>query len=135
MVEESTPQRWVRTDFSRGEAVGALVWLSVGALLSMFLEVMYLGARVQLPNGTALALPVTIFFALGFNYVLTRTAMLWTKRPGIGLLPLGVWTAGFLVMAVIGPAMGDQWVVASARGVGLFFCGIVGGVWPLLRRQ
>ena len=32
----------VRDDFSRGEAIAGLVWLSVGALVSLVLEVVYL---------------------------------------------------------------------------------------------
>ena len=38
----------MRTDFSRGEQVTGLVWLAIGALLSVFLEVIYLTARIPL---------------------------------------------------------------------------------------
>lgn len=132
---EESPQRWVRTDFSRGEATAALVWLSVAALLSVFLEVMYLGARMHLPGGATIAVPYTIVIALAFNYVLSRTAALWTNKTAVAAIPLLAWVVGFLLMTLLGPVTGDQWVVASARGVGLFICGIAGGVWPLLHRQ
>ena len=53
----------MRTDFSRGEQVTGLVWLGIGALLSVFLEVIYLTARIPLSNGASVAFPITILLA------------------------------------------------------------------------
>ena len=50
----------MRTDFSRGEQVTGLIWLSLGALLSLFLEVIYLTARIPLADGASIAFPITI---------------------------------------------------------------------------
>ena len=36
------------TDFSRGEQVTGLVWLAIGALLSVFLEVIYLLSLIHI---------------------------------------------------------------------------------------
>ena len=56
----------VRDDFSRGEAIAGLVWLSVGALVSLVLEVVYLNW-------------IWVVVALLFNAVLTKTARLWSE--------------------------------------------------------
>lgn len=67
---------FVPFEFSRGEAVGGLLWLSVGALLSLVLEVVYLGAYITLPSGMRIAFPITILIAWWFSKVLTKTARL-----------------------------------------------------------
>ena len=84
----------MRTDFSRGEQVTGLVWLAIGALLSVFLEVIYLTARIPLSNGASVAFPITILLAWWFNSVLTRTARLWSPAPMVGAIPLIVWCLG-----------------------------------------
>ena len=102
----------VRDDFSRGEAVAGLVWLSIGAAVSLLLEVVYLNW-------------IWVVAALLFNAVLTKTARLWSQRHA--LLPLGVWGCAFFISLAILPPTGWSLVLLVA--------GIVGGVWPLVRRK
>ncbi|MFC6146355.1 hypothetical protein [Corynebacterium nasicanis] len=123
----------MRTDFSRGEAVGGLVWLSVAALIAVLLQVVYLGTWVTLPGGARLAVPYTIPLAFLFNMVLTRTARLWNPEPLVAAIPLYVWLAGYgaLMMGVV--VTGDQLLGSNIRAVLLLFAGVAGGVWPLVR--
>ena len=121
---------FVPFDFSRGEAVGGLIWLSVGALLSLVLEVVYLGAYITMPNGMHIAFPITIVIAWWFTRVLTKTARLWTPNQLIAAIPLIVWVLGFFAFLVVGSTTGDQWLGSNIRTVALLFAGIAGGVWP-----
>lgn len=102
----------VRDDFSRGEAVAGLVWLSVGALVSLALEVVYLSW-------------IWAVVALLFNAVLTKTARLWSQT--WALAPLGVWGCAFFISLAVLPPTSWSLVLLAA--------GIVGGVWPLVRRK
>lgn len=104
----------VRDNFSRGEVVAGLTWLSVGALVSVVLETVYLGWW-------------SFLVALLFNVVLTKTARLWSPRPGVALIPLVAWLAGFAVALALLPP--------TAGLVALPLAGIAGGVWPLLRAK
>ena len=74
----------ILNQFTRGEQVTGLVWLAVGALTSLVLEVVYLTARLPLPDGASVAFPITIVVAWWFNGVLTRTARLWSDNAYIG---------------------------------------------------
>lgn len=123
---------FVPFEFSRGEAVSGLLWLSVGALLSLVLEVVYLGAYITLPSGMRIAFPITILIAWWFSKVLTKTARLWTPNPLIAAVPLIVWVLGFFAFLVIGSTTGDQWLGSNIRTVALLFAGIIGGVWPFV---
>ena len=102
----------VRDDFSRGEAVAGLVWLSVGALVSLALEVVYLNW-------------IWAVVALLFNAVLTKTARLWSQTGAPA--PLGVGGGAFFISLAMLPPTGWSLV--------LFVAGIVGGVWPMVRRK
>ena len=124
---------FVRTDFSRGEAVGGLIWLSVAAFISVLLEVVYLGTWVTLPGGARLAVPYTIVLAFLFNMVLTRTARLWNPEPVVAAIPLYVWLAGYFALMMGVVVTGDQLVGSNIRSVLLLFAGVAGGVWPLMR--
>ena len=126
-------ERIIRTDFSRGEAGFGLLWLSIGALVSVLLEIVYLGTWITLPGGAKIAFPYTIIVAFLFNMVLTRTARLWTSTPAIALIPLTVWGLGFIGLMLGGGVTGDQLVVSSIRSVALLAAGIAGGIWPLIR--
>lgn len=126
-------ERIIRTDVSRGEIVGGLIWLSVAALVSVLLEVVYLGTWVTLPGGTKLALPYTILVAFFFNRVLTRTALLWHRSPVVAAVPLYVWGAGFLAFMMGVGVTGDQLLGNNIRSVLLLFAGGAGGLWPLVR--
>ena len=132
MVSED---RVIRTDFSRGEMIGGLVWLSLAAVLSAFLEVMYLGTWLTLPGGTRVAAPYTIIIAFLFNVVLTRPARLWTDRAGVAAVPLYAWVATYAVL-VLGPAVsGDQLVGNNIRSILLLAAGVSGGLWPIIRKK
>lgn len=120
----------VRDDFSRAEAIGGLVWLSVGAALSALLEVVYLGARVF-----GVPFPLSVVVAALFNAVLTRTARLWSPNPAVALIPLGVWLGCLFAFMFALPAAGTMLVPASLSTVALLLAGVVGGVWPLARRK
>lgn len=106
----------MRTDFSRGEQVTGLVWLAIGALLSVFLEVIYLTARIPLSNGASVAFPITILLAWWFNSVLTRTARLWSPAPLVGAIPLIVWCLGFFAFMLLVPMTGDM-LLADRKSV------------------
>ncbi len=123
---------FIRADFTRGEAIGGLVWLSIGALISVLLEIVYLGTWITLPDGGRLAFPYTIVIAFFFTMVLTRTAKLWTPDPRVAAVPLYAWLAGYVVLTFLVPVTGDQVVAAGIRAVLLLVAGIAGGVWPLV---
>lgn len=102
----------IRTEFSRGEAIAGITWLSVGALGSLILEVAYLNW-------------FWVIIAAVFNAVLTKTARLWSSRSMI--VPLAVWAAALFASMVILPPTG--WTLA------LLIAGLAGGVWPLLKAK
>lgn len=124
---------FIHRDLGRGEVVGGIIWLCVGALASLLLEVFYLGVRITLPGGFSMPFPYMIIVAFLFNMVLTRTAMLWTRsRPG-ALAPLGCWLAGFIALLVWSVVVGDQLLSSNLRTVLLLSAGAAGGIWPLVR--
>lgn len=119
----------IRTNFDRGEVVTGLVWLSLGAIFSLLLEVVYLGARLPLGE-TSIPFPVTIAVAFGFNLVLTRTALLWSRRTLVAAVPLIVWALGFLGLALAGGIGSLQALPATLSTILLFSAGVAGGGWP-----
>lgn len=116
------------------EVFWGLAWLSLGALLSVLLEVIYLGTWVQF-GGKAIPLPYTIPIAFFFTMVLSRTALLWTKRISIAAIPLFVWTVGFFLLTMWVSFSGDILVGENLRSMLLLFAGVAGGGWPLLRAK
>ncbi len=125
-----------REEFARGEVATGIAWLSVAALVSLVLEVVYLGARIDV-GGISIPVPWTIVAAYVFNLIITRTAMLWTDRSNIALIPMWTWIAGyvFLWFWTALPFGGDQVMGEWARTLLLLVAGIVGGGWPLRRRK
>lgn len=121
-----------REEFARGEAATGIAWLSVAALVSLVLEVVYLGARIDV-GGISIPVPWTIVAAYVFNLIITRTAMLWADRRNIALIPMWTWIAGyvFLWFWTALPFGGDQVMGEWARTLLLLVAGIVGGGWPL----
>lgn len=128
-------QGFIQHDFSRGEAVGGLFWLSLGALISVIMEVFYLGTWIALPGGTSVAFPVTIVIAFFFTMVLSRTAVLWTDRMAVAGVPLYTWVAGYLLLLLWPALTGDQLLGSNIRSVLLLAAGLVGGVWPLVSHK
>ncbi|UDL76580.1 hypothetical protein LH392_04625 [Corynebacterium uberis] len=129
------PQRhiFIRQDVSRAEVIGGITWLAVAAAVSVLLEVVYLSAWVSLPGGVQVPVPYTILLAGGFNLVLSRTALLWTRNKLAAGVPLWVWVAGFLTLTFWVMVTGDQLVGSSLRSLLLLVVGMAGGGWPLVR--
>ncbi|QPK79916.1 hypothetical protein G7Y31_04275 [Corynebacterium lizhenjunii] len=107
---------------TRGEKITGLVWLSVGALVSLLLEVVYL-----------LDFPLMIVIAALFNAVLTRTARLWSPQVWVGLIPLMVWVVGFGAVVIIPSNI--QALGNNILSLLLLFAGIAGGGWPFVARK
>lgn len=126
----------VREDLDRGEIITGITWLSIAALVSLLLEVAYLGMRIDV-GGASIPLPWTIAAAYVFNLIITRTAMLWTKSRNIALIPMWTWIAGYIFLFIWTglPFGGDQVLGESIRSVILLIAGIVGGGWPLRHRK
>lgn len=135
MVEEEklTGEPYTFQDHSRGEIAFGLLWLSIGALVSVLLEVVYLGTRISLPDGASIAFPYPIIIAFLFNMVLTKTARLWSHSLGVMLIPLGVWLLGFLALTFWVSFSGDILVGSNPRSLGLMATGLAGGLWPLFK--
>ena len=122
----------VREDIDRGEMITGIVWLSVAALVSLVLEVVYLGTRIDV-GGLSIPVPWTIAAAYLFNLIITRTAMLWTKSRNIAMVPMWTWIAGYVFLWIWTglPFGGDQVLGETIRTIALLVAGIVGGGWPL----
>lgn len=128
-------QGFIHRDFSRGEAIGGLFWLSLGALISVVLQVIYLGTWLTLPGGQMIAFPYPIILAFFFTMVLSRTAVLWTDRRAVAAIPLYVWLTGYLLLLVVPAFTGDQLLGSNIRSVLLLAAGLAGGVWPLIKNR
>ena len=124
---------FIHRGLSRGEVVGGIFWLSLGALISLLLEVVYLGTWITLPGGAAMAFPYTIILAFFFNMVLTRSSLLWTDNKPVAAIPLFTWLLGFALLLIWPLAVGDQLLGSNMRSVLLLVAGLAGGIWPLAR--
>ncbi|WPF66954.1 MULTISPECIES: hypothetical protein [unclassified Corynebacterium] len=133
--QEGNQEAITRTDFSRGEAALGLFWLALAALVSVLLEVMYLGTWITLPGGAKVAFPYMIAVAFLFNRVLSRTALLWTRNAAIAGIPLWTWLAGYVALTMWVAVSGDQLVGNNIRSVALLIAGMIGGGWPLVLRR
>lgn len=118
--------------FPRGEIAVALVWLSIGAVISVLLEVVYLGTWWTVPGGLRIPAPWTILVAFFFTRVLSRTALLWTKRLAIAAIPAWVWLLGYLSLTFLQPVTGDILFPSDVRSILLLLAGLAGGAWPLV---
>lgn len=125
----------LRNNFSRGEAIGGIVWLSIGALFSVVMEVVYLGTRIDIPGVGSVAFPWPLLAALLFNAVLTKTARLWSDQVLVALIPGAVWLIGFFGFIIIPELSGDQLLGNNMRTILLLMAGTLGSVWPLLRNK
>ncbi|WP_448851217.1 hypothetical protein [Corynebacterium sp. 335C] len=124
-----------RQVFVRGEVPMALTWLTVGALMGLLLEIIYLGAWVQI-GSVAVPVPWTIVVAYLLNLIITNTALLWTERSILAAVPVMAWAVGYLgVLLWQGlPFGGDQAMAPGLRMVLLLAAGLAGGSWPLFRK-
>ncbi|MDO5097118.1 MAG: hypothetical protein Q4D85_00055 [Corynebacterium sp.] len=128
--EQQVTEKRTYQGFSKGEAAFGLLWLSIGSLLSVLLEVVYLGTWIF-----GVPVPYTIPIAFFFNMVLTKTAMLWSKNTTIALIPLWVWVAGFFMLTMMVSVTGDQLVGANIRSILLLVAGVIGGGWPMIAQK
>src|SRR5699024_8637488 len=103
-----------------------------GAMLSLVLEVVYLGAHITMPNGVRIAFPLRVIVGWGFNKVLTKTDRLWSSSTLLAAITVMVWVCGFFVYLIIGSTTGDQWLGSNIRTVALLFAGIIGGILPFV---
>lgn len=124
---------FVYTDHSTAEIALAFVWLGLSALMSVLLEVVYLGTWITLPGGHNMAFPYPVLIAFFFNMVLTKTAQLWTERVGVVLIPLIVWILGFCTLTFWVSVSGDILVGSNPRSLALLAAGVAGGLWPWLK--
>lgn len=123
-------ERHTYRGFGRGEQAFGLFWLCLGALVSVLLEVVYLGTWIG-----GVPVPYTIVIAFLFNMVLTRTGLLWSKNFAVALIPAYAWTAGFFILTMWVGVTGDQLVGTNLRSILLLLAGLTGAGWPLIRRK
>ncbi|MDO4910480.1 MAG: hypothetical protein Q3972_01895 [Corynebacterium sp.] len=119
-------------DASGKEVAFALLWICIGSLISVLLEVVYLGARIEI-NGRYIPIPYMIIVAYLFNSVLTRTVLLWTRNILIISIPLLVWILGYLALTFGPAASGAILVGSSIWSALLILAGMAGGYMPLVR--
>lgn len=119
-----------KADIPRGEKTAGVIWLSVGALISLLLEAVNLDTRIG-----GIVVPLSVVIAALFNSVLTKTAALWSDLVLVKLVPLAVWVAGFFVLLSVFPARGAMVLPESPLTLLLLFAGLGGGVWPLFGRK
>lgn len=127
----SHPDKYTYAQHSRGEIAIGLLWLSLGALVSVLLEVVYLSFWVVLPGGHSIPLPYTIAVAFSFNWVLSATALLWTRRVPLALIPLLCWGLGYFILIFWQSLTGDMLVASSLRSIVLLLAGTCGGMIPV----
>ncbi|MEJ5919422.1 MULTISPECIES: hypothetical protein [unclassified Corynebacterium] len=121
-----------REVFDKGEAGTAIVWLCVAALVTLLLEVVYLGQWWTI-NGVAIPVPWTIPVAYVMNLILTNTALLWTSKRTLAAAPVWCWVAGYLIITAWTslPFGGDAAYGPWLRAIALLAAGVAGGAWPL----
>ncbi|MCS4489889.1 hypothetical protein N7326_05090 [Corynebacterium sp. ES2794-CONJ1] len=129
-MSSENPQRYIYSNFSKAEAAFGLMWLALASLLSVFLEVIYLGVWIF-----GVPVPYTIVIAFFFNRVLSNTALLWSKNLAIAGIPLWAWTIGYFLMLMAPNLTGDQLVGSSIRSIVLMFAGLIGGFLPLMKSR
>ena len=116
----------VRQNTSIGEKITAFVFLSLGALALLSIEVPYLHQWVHI-GSIAFPLPWTLLLAFFGNQVLLKTGLLWTKNRTIAAIPLWVWlVAWFALLMWTGlPFGGDEALGASLRTLMLPVAGLL----------
>ncbi|HLS76292.1 MAG TPA: hypothetical protein VK083_05845 [Nocardia sp.] len=135
------------TTRDRAAAVAKAVTMAVlaaAALFSLAVEVLYLPVYVggtwtptaepaDLAAGTGLAaplgsgsipVPVTVLIAVVVNVSLVAAMRTLTRSLRLSLLPVMVWTAGFLVCTFPGPG-GDKLLMSDWPTLLLLLCGLV----------
>ena len=133
-IPGSTTQRPVRIPrqpASKGETATGLLWLSIGSVVSVLMEIVYLTARLPLPDGHSVAFPVAIAVAFFLNLAISRTALLWTPVRAVAAIPVVMWLAGYFLFALAPTLGGHIHMMSDLRSVLLLVCGLAGGCFPL----
>lgn len=112
---------YTRTEFSRGEVITGLVWLSAFAAAGSVFCLQYLPATIELK---VTSLPWTVPLAFGGCLVLVKTATLWSQNYLIQVIPAVVWLG---VVALMSPTS-----AAFAYVVGLVCAVLAGAAWPVI---
>ncbi|MFB7722606.1 MULTISPECIES: hypothetical protein [unclassified Nocardia] len=125
-----------------GAAIG--LFLTVDALITLVLEVLYLPIYVGHANAPmsepvlaaaaplaststtagAIPLPITALLAGVVNVLLVMGMSVVSRRIPVMIIPLTVWTLGFLVCASSGPG-GDALLISDWPTMALLLCGLV----------
>ncbi|MFC8044250.1 hypothetical protein [Nocardia sp. NPDC057353] len=105
-----------------------LVVLTVDAVITLLLEVLYLPTYLG-----SVAFPISALVAGAVNTALVYAASTVSDRTVLQLLPLIVWTLGFLVCATTGPG-GDMLLGSTWQTLLLLLCGLVAPLVFLSRR-
>lgn len=125
-------QAQVRQQFTTGESVMAIVWLSIAAIVLLILEVVFLPTRVTL-GSTSIPVPWPIVLAYLGNLIISNTAKLWTPKQSIAAIPVIVWGAGIVFFVLWAGIYGDQAFGPWVRTIAMIAAGAIGGAWPILR--
>ncbi|WP_067572366.1 hypothetical protein [Nocardia acidivorans] len=120
------------------------LFLTVDALITLVLEVLYLpiyAGHAHVPasqpvlaaaaplastptTAGAIALPITALLAGVVNVLLVMGMSVVSERIPVMVIPLTVWTLGFLVCASGGPG-GDALLISDWPTMALLLCGLV----------
>jgi len=137
-----------RARFAAAARVVAIAALAVAALFSLAVEVLYLpvyiggswtssavpadiaaSTRLAAPLGSgSIPIPLTALIAVGVNIALVAAMRTFTDSLRLALLPVMVWTFGFLWCTFPGPG-GDKLLMNDWPTLLLLLCGTVA---PLL---
>lgn len=123
----------VRRNTTRRERTAGITWLCVGALFGLFVSVLYQGTRITIGE-VSIPFPWTIIFAGVLNWIITKTALLWTPSKSIASIPMWTWLAGFLLL-LMWPSLsgsGDTLVPSSLSTFGLLTVGLLCGTIPVM---
>ncbi|WP_330185181.1 hypothetical protein OHB26_17290 [Nocardia sp. NBC_01503] len=124
--------------------IAIALFLTVDALITLVLEVFYLpiyAGHAHVPTSQpvlaaaaplastattagAIALPITALVAGVVNVLLVMGMSVVSQRIPVMIIPLTVWTLGFLVCASSGPG-GDALLISDWPTMALLLCGLV----------
>ena len=122
----------VRMDTTTKEKVAGIIWLTIGILFGLFVEIIYRGARITVGD-VAVPIPWVVVFAFFFNRGVTRTATLWTKNRTVAGIPLVAWLVCLLLLMAWPrlPFGASVFVPSTLTAGALILAGLIGGLWPL----
>lgn len=136
MALAATAKSW----YPKSEVILAMVWLGFAAVISCIMEAALLDFTVQVAWGEQtrqIPVPWCLIAACWFNWVLSRTAALWSPQPVTAMIPVMIWAATALGLASLPQLTGDIIFLPSFLYFLLVICGLVGAlpVWVQRTRQ